>query len=191
MKVTPHELLALLAGTEVRGAKQATLLTKTFPKMLKKHRLTGEPNPYEVFRLAYRSVTLGANYEACVNRRRADEADGSPVEYFNALDLWNGKGVYHSPYSVQHKETGRIYFAVRPTQKVADTPQGSVATVLADEWRDVRTLETLDPKTLENYLPVHGKSKRQDVESDVLWRTIALDSILTLKYAGVTYELNH
>jgi hypothetical protein len=190
--VTQNELVALLAGTETRGAKLASLLTRTTPKLLVKDRVTGEPNPHTqgVARYALRPVVLGANYEAAVNRQRVNEADNGPVDYFDAASLWNGKGIYHSPYTVQHKDTGRVYFAVKPAQKAAETTTGSVAVVHEDKWIDVATNAPVDPKTLTNLLPVIKKAQKQEVEADVLWRTIALDSVLEVHYGGV-YTLVH
>jgi hypothetical protein len=190
--VTVNELLGILAGTEVRGAKQATLLTLTYPKMLKNDRATGQPNPYPkgVSRQAYRQVTLGANYEACVNRQRLRENDNEAIEYFDALALWNGAGVYHSPYTVTHKTKGGVYFALKPAQRNADNNKGSVAVVLEDQWRDVASGQFIDPDRLENLLPLPAKAKRQEVQHDVQWRTFSLQNVVELHY-GEVYRVIH
>jgi hypothetical protein len=190
--ITVNDLIEALANTPTTGAKQATLLTRTFPKLLKRDRQTGRANPFAdgtIARLAQRPVTLGACYEAAVNRQRTIE-QGQEVEYFNALDLWNGYGVYHSPYTVQHKTTGRLYFAVKPAQQETDTEIGRKAVVHNDVWLNVQTLESIDPERLENLLPQPHKAKRQDVDHDILWRTIALDNVVEVHYAG-HYRIVH
>ncbi len=167
-----------------------TLVTRTLPKLLVKGRVSKLPCPWPkgIERIAIRSVTLGASYEAAVNRQRVKEApDDEVAEYFEAGKLWNGAGVHDTAYTVKHKDTGRIYFAVKPAQKASDNQAGSAAVVREDQWRDVATGKVLDFEAdgLAEFLPAQSKSQVQEVDQDVQWRTIALDSILELRYGDV------
>ena len=170
------------------------MITRTRPKMLAKSRVTKEPNPFlplGVERLALRQVTLGASYEKAVNRQRLRE-NHDEAGHFLPESLWHGQGVHDTAYTVRHKTTGRIYLAVKPAQKSADTEAGTVAVVIRDKWEDLASGRELDfeAERLADYLPSQGKSQVQDVERDVQWRTIALDSIVELRY-GEIYELVH
>lgn len=186
---TVPQLLGFLAGHPVKGAKQATILSLTMPPLLPFSRTTGERNPFVkgVQKLAYRPVTLGANYEACVNRERLKEENG---EYFTAEKLWNGMGVYHTPYTVTHKKKGGVYFAVKPAQEKADTPQGSVAVCLEVQWRDIATGQFVKAEDVKGFLREPNKSQRQNVQHDVLWRTFDVKNVLEVHYAG-SYTLKH
>lgn len=193
--VTPEQLIQALLAHPVKGAKCCAIITRTRPKMLVKSRVTKEPNPFPqgVERVALRQVTLGASYEKAVNRQRlAENHDEAGQGGFVAESLWNGQGEKHSAYTVRHRKTGRIYLAVKPAQAQANTPAGSAAVVVRDQWSDVATGRELDFETdrLAEFMPVQGKSNTQDVEQDVLWRTVALDSIEELRY-GETYQVLH
>ena len=139
-----------------------------------------------VTRIAARPVTLGANYENAVNTTRLRE-QGEDAEYFRADALWNGKGERAGAYTVRHRESGRLYFAVKPAQMAVDTDvaeSGTVAKVHRDKWIDNATGQELDVETIRDYLPPIHKAEKQDVEHDVLWRTIAVDSVRELIYGN-------
>lgn len=191
--VTINELLVTL--TVSKGAKIVTMLTQTQVKMNKKHRETGEPNPYNIYRIAQRRAILGANYENAVNKRREDEGG---IPDFMVESLWKGKGERHGPYTVRHKTTGRIYFAFLPKQDQIENPSagdtGSRAQIVADAWIDQNTGNILSPDdmtALAPFMPPISKAGKQDVECDILWRTIALDNVLELHYGGVRYVVQH
>lgn len=172
-----------------RGAKFATFWSCTRPKLLKKHRLTGEPCPYSqgVERRAVRSVQLGAIYENSVNNQRNREAeDGEVVEHFTAQGLWkssaypDGAGERDSLYTVKHKGTGERYFAVKP----AADADGHVR-VNESYWFNVATDEPLTPDQiddLEHYLPTQSDdSGRQGTDVKVNWRTFKIENVIAIQ----------
>jgi hypothetical protein len=171
-----------IVATFGERAVVVTLTTKTTPKMLKKGRTTGSPCPYRgVHRIARRNGIIGCSYESCVNRQRVRE--GQPTDendvilYFDALSLWGGKGEHEGRFIVRHRDTGKRYIAFRPTQRVDGSP------VLDDEWKDEEG-NLLNPAELEEWLPLSSHNRRQVVDREVLWRTIALDNILSISYKG-------
>jgi len=201
--VTVNEMLEVLNTTGNKGAKFVSIVALTFPTMIKKHRLTGEPNPFKrgVSRLVHRNVALGVNYEAAVNRTRQSEIDQmilaleadslmdptekatrlaglrNPPEMFRAESLWHGMGisVEGQPYCVTHKLKGGLYFAAKPSQHWNDSTIGTTAPVVQELWRNVATDEVVDPDTLTHYLPPAHKATKQGVAHDVFWRTYGLD----------------
>ena len=165
-----------------------TIRTKTYPKMLKKSRVTGLPCPHQgVHRIATRNGILGCTYEGSVNRQRLRESqplnnDGELL-YFTPLELWNGKGEHDTRYTVRHRDSGHRYIVFKPTQK-----RNGELVITQDEWRDeAGTL--LNSADLEEWLPLPSTSRRQEVNRPVAWRTIELDNVLSITYAGDEYAL--
>ena len=163
--------------------KIVTLTTRTYPKMLKKSRVTGEPCPYVgVHRICRRNGIMGCSYENAVNNRRVKEDQPTnrrgDVLHFNALELWNGKGVHDGPYTVRHVDNGNRYIVFKPTQR-----QDGGVVVNADEWKDADG-NVQNVADLEQYLPLPSHSRRQMVDRPVDWRTIELDNILAVTYGG-------
>jgi len=161
--------------------KIVTLTTRTYPPLLKKNRVTGEPCPYRgVHRICRRNGIIGCSYENAVNNQRVREAQPTnrqdEVLHFHALDLWNGKGRHDGPYTVKHVDRDTRYIVFKPAQK----KDGSLI-VNADVWQD-EAGNVLNVADLEHYLPKLSESKRQQVDKPVAWRTIELDNILAVTY---------
>ena len=185
--VTIPELIEILEAKN--GSKIVGMFTRTAPKMLVKHRKTKEPNKYldgELIRLAHRTVILGANYEGLVNKQRAVEG---VEETFVAEELWHGKGAKHRVYTVQHKETGEIYFAYKP--QVAEPEHAPK--VHADEWQfnGVKLTDAEVKDLKENLLTASGDAKKQGLEKQVFWQTLDLDNLMALQYGGEQYIIDH
>lgn len=157
-----------------------TLTTKTLPELLKKNRITGEPNPFgKITRICRRNGVIGCSYESCVNRQRAREEH---EDYFTASELWNGKGQHDSPYTVKHVEKGTRYVCFKPKQK----PNGELV-INADAWlADGTPINEVD---IRDWLKSSQPSKRQELEKPVFWRTIGLENILAVSCDGQEIEL--
>jgi hypothetical protein len=166
------------------GPRIVTLRTKTYPRMLKKGRVSGLPCPVAgVHRIVSRNGIIGSSYENGVNNRRALE--GQPVDandvvlYFDALELWNGKGEHVGRWFVRHiDKPGSVYLTFRPKQK----PGGEVV-VMDDVWMDDAG-NIVNPDDLEEWLPLPSVNRRQMVDRLVPWRTIELDNVLSVTFDG-------
>ncbi len=156
-----------------KGGKFVGLTIKTEPKLLKKDRETGVPCPYNnVQRISERVVVLGCNYSNCVNNQR--EREGLEAD-FNPQQLWNGKGrhVEGHPFLVEHVDTGKKYLAVMNLKNGVES------------W--FANGKTIDFKALTNFLPKpkeEGAPNSQGLEKIVNWRTIALENVIGVRYAG-------
>lgn len=162
--------------------KIVTLITRTEKELVERN----GHKPYDsVIRIARRNGIIGCSYESSVNRRRVKEQQpthGGVILYFDAMELWNGKGEYDTPYTVRHVETGRRYIAFRPAQ------YSDGAQVIVDEdWYDTNDNE-IAFNAIAPYLKKEKKNKRQEVDCPVLWRTIAFEHVEAVVYGGKVYE---
>jgi len=167
-----------------RGARIVTLVSVTTPAMRKKD------NPFFglVERVVRRNGMCGANYESSVNRRRVKEEqptdDEGIVLQFTALPLpW---GQHDGPFFVKHTPKGacqeRLYLKFLPNRN------------LEEQWRNAVTKQPLNPSQVEllkPFLRTSGGSSRQEIDNQVEWRTIALDSIEQITIDGELYVLDH
>lgn len=160
-----------------------SMVTGTTPKMNLKHRETKAPNPFmdaKVLRTATRLGLVGASYEIAVNNRREEEHHALAGE-FKAESLWNGKGEHISKSLCRHTETGKVYAVFYPRRENA---------VLEDAW--TVNGEKVEEEVLSPYLcPVSNGSKRQETKTPVAWRTIALESIISVTLRGETFVVAH
>lgn len=163
-----------------RGAYEVTLVTRTSPKMLKRNRQNGAPNPFldkEVTRTAERAVLLGASYEDTVKTQRMLAGHAEPGA-FQAGSLWNGAGerVGASSCLVQHRGTGKLYVVFHPkTEGVSQ-----------DVWM-VDGVEVAEG-ALAPYMPTKtSKVEAQELENPVAWRTVSLENVSMLKVRGETF----
>ncbi len=182
--MTIDELLEGIAG----AARIVTLKTKTYPRLLKKGRETGRPCPFRgVHRICYRNGIIGCSYENSVNNQRARE--GQPTNrddvilYFDALELWNGKGYHEGRFLVRHRDKDNRYITFMPKKRPDQT-----VVVLHDQWKD-QDGNNLDPAQLQEFLPPQTESRRQMVDRTVAWRTIDVDNLLSVTYGGEEFPL--
>lgn len=151
----------------------------TEPKQVKKHRETGEPNPFTNLTKRSRvSAFIGFNYQNSVNNQRLRE--GTPtdqddvVEFFEPAPRAWGHHVGESPM-IEHNTNGRRYMQVK------------VQRSLGHEYRDGDQL--IEPETVQPFLTKTGKSRRQQVENEVIVRDYGLDTIQQITVGGETYEI--
>lgn len=180
MKITTAALAALLFNR--KGAAFVRIVTATEPKMLVKHRETRVPNPFTgktVLRIADRHGMIGASYQNAVNNRREAEGHEAAGE-FRAESLWNGAGehVEGCKTLVRHRTSGKVYMVFYPHRQ--DSVLGDVWTVDG---------EVVEKDALAPFLTASGGSKRQETETQVQWRVIALESLKELQLDGEVYQI--
>lgn len=164
------------------GASFVSLVTQTTPKM----RIEGAKGEINsnfgmVTRTAVRNGMIGAQYENVVNNRREKEGNSAPFESFS---LWSGKGKHLSACLVEHTGTKKQYLVFYPRSDASGN-----AVVQEDAW-------TIDGKEVSKesvvpFLVTSRKSERQGVERTVAWRTIALESIVSMTVSGETFTITH
>lgn len=167
-----------------RGARIVSIVTVTVPAMRK----TDNPFFGLVERVVRRNGMCGASYESSVNRRR--EKEGQPlddegfVEKFTSQPLpW---GTHDGPFFVRHTPKGateeKLYLKFLPNSNGEE------------QWRNPITKKPYDAEQLaaiKTFLPKRSESSRQEIENQVEWRTIALDSIEQIKIDGELYVIEH
>jgi hypothetical protein len=165
MKVSLTDALNKINTTRI-----CVIVTRTRPKLLKKHRVTKEPCPFaEVERIAERRVVIGADYENCVNRQL--DREGAEPE-FKAEALWGGAG-RHVPGNrflvelVEHTSTKKRYLAFLPLD-----------TDVKDRW----TCEAgdVDVAALDGFLPAES-TPNQGTEKAVFWRTVGVENVVQVR----------
>ena len=179
MAITIADLKAKIA--ERKGATAVQVVTTTQPKMRK----TNNPFYGRVRRIAARSGMLNANYENAVNHQRARE-DHPEAGEFNANALWNGKGEHVSPSIVRHTVNGEEYLVFYPTR----TTEDGKPIANQDLW--LLDGNPVDGETLEqikSFLCESGKSKRQETDKQISWRTIKLENVSQVTMGGELLEI--
>lgn len=164
--LTADELLAELADNT--GARIVTLTTRTDPRLRK----TGNPYAGNVVKVQALNGVLNYDYQAAVNRQRGREDKAGD---FQACARQWGERVAGTPV-VMHN--GKSYLSIKVERCL---------------WRRFETIDTgdlIDPAQLDAFMPSKSAS-RQGVDREVCERTIALDSIISIRMNGQTYRLAH
>jgi hypothetical protein len=189
-------ILQILDTIQAKGnnpTRIVSLFTKTFPPLLKKGRVTKNPNPWPkgVAQITHRYGIIGCSYASCVNRQRFREMpeptgqpSRTPYVPFRAQALWNGYGehVPGSPYLVRHKQKDSLYLAFLPFNR-----ENSPA-VVEEVFHDVDTGNVIQPNLLTEYMRLEYLPQHQGVNRVVFWRTIELSHILQIK-CGEVYDV--
>lgn len=138
-----------------RGCTFAAIYAVTLLKMNK----TGNPHYNNVVHIWGRNVTFGANYENSVNRRWAEA--GEAEDYFQAEQLWKGKGERINSYMARHVDSEQEYLVYQ----LRTNADGIAHPPLWDEYRIATTGEQISLEELEQWLPSRNPSRKQRVES--------------------------
>ena len=167
--VTRADLLDMLAN--LKGATFGTITAETDPRMVKKHRETGEPNPHlGALKVSRVNVTIGADYERSVNRQRTrEELDAD----FASMGLPD----YYEPVSgpvIRHTGKGTHYLACKP--------ENCLSVVYMDAAGKL-----IDADDIKPYLPASRKPANQGTAKEIVWRTYSLDSIREISLGGHHY----
>ena len=167
MHITRDELIEAL-GLPGRGAQPVTIVTETDSRMVKKHRQTGDPNPY-LGRVVKRSRVNGMVnwvYANSVNRQRGRE--GEEQDFTPEPRKW-GERVAGTPF-VAHK--GALYLELK-VERAVEEP-----VYLCDG-------QEIDRAQIAAYLPKRrSNAGHQGVEQEVILRDYRVDSIREITFGG-------
>lgn len=157
--------------SNMRGAKFTTIQTRTEPKLLAKHPITGETNPFRgnIMKISRVNGMIGWIYANSVNNQRTRE-DLTPD--FEPLPRKWGRRIPGSPL-VEHQ--GALYIELK------------VERSLGHHYETLEGQE-VDAATVEQYLPKRSHG-RQGIEKEVILRDYRLESIQSLKLNGTIYIL--
>ena len=191
MLVSNQELAGWLK--EHAGQNRICAITSLTPvRVVQKHRVTKQPNPYwipgtkdesVVDHLQERLTDFGADYEKKVNRVWASnpnmvDADGF-VPYFVAESLWKGAGERINNYMARHKISGEEYLvylqAIRGDENVS---------LRQEAWFHRHTGAPFNVADISHYMTGGGHSKKQQLDMgnvEVVPRTIHLENIIRLR----------
>jgi len=170
-RIGREELVEVL--TLRKGAQPVTFLAVTKPKMLKKHRETKDPNPFEgrVTKVSRVNGFINWRYANSVNRQRERER-GDEAEAFEAVPRKWGVRVEGTPF-VDHKD--KRYVEVK------------VEGVIESEYRVDG--HPIAKEELAAYLPARSESSRQGVEREIVLRDYGLDTITEIAINGARFEV--
>jgi hypothetical protein len=180
--ITDNQLIEHL--TSFRGASWVSVITRTIPKMVVKHRETREPNPYldKVFHVCTRHGMIGADYQNVVRNRREKE-NHPEAQAFEAEEIWQGYGSHATRIIIQHLKSKKLYLSFYPRI----TPAGEHVITDSKYISSVENIE-IDKNLLEPYFVSHGTAiKKQEVSQAVLWNTIFIGNIVEISMAGEQY----
>lgn len=166
------------------SATIATMETETIPDMVKKDRVTGQPNPYigRVVKQSRVNGIVGAwNYESAVNRQRVRESDAETIAEVESIPEFVAEP---RSWGERLPQTGLVkhgenYYVEIKVQRAIETTyliDGRPAT--DDELED-----------LKRYLPKKKEGTRQQVEKPVILRDYKVESIKSVTMNGQTIEL--
>lgn len=169
--LTPTALAAYLRDR--KGSEFVTIVSTTKPRVLKKDRETGEPNPFgQIVKVSRVNGLVGFRYENSVNNQRTREDHSEAGEFVAEPRTW-GEHVNRADGGlsslVEHK--GRTYLEVKVER--------SLGTTYYDESGTERTYDEV-----RGVLPKRSESKRQDVENPVILRDYALDNLREISIGG-------
>lgn len=171
--ISLHTLELILRG--IRGTSTATVTYETDPKMVKKHRETKMPNPYDglVVKRTTINVTLGFDYTNSVNNQK--EREGQARDFVAQPRTWGER--IKGTTLVSHKDA--IYLEA----KINGKPQENI-------FISIDTRQPIDKSILQPYLPVASTSEgRQGTEKEIVMRDIKLSSIKEIKLKGEHYVI--
>lgn len=179
--VSEKQFIEMFQSEDMKGASFVSLVTATTPKLLSKGKKTKQPRPASLNGLrrhAVRNGMIGANYENVVNNQRAREGN---EKTFDAHALWNGKGKHVNPFIVEHVGTSKKYLAFYPKHDDGDVK------VSQSSW--FVGVNEVNIEDIAEFLPEPSVSSRQETETNIPWRVVAIDSILSMKINGETFMI--
>lgn len=171
-------------------AEPVTIVTLTDCTKNKTMRVRGNDFRDNVFHLAERNVFIGADYESCVNRQRDRECqpinlDGS-VDYFNAEQLWNGKGKKINKYVYLHTEKQMLYIAYKPR---TDSENKIVNRQSVYQNADGVAYTPQEVAYIKGFMTERGEALKQGVDKQVFWNTLKLPNLKRITIGGKMYEV--
>jgi len=169
--VTAAEMEALIEGM-VKGTTAVSILSETTVRMVKKHRETGEPNPFMgAVKSQKKNGLIGFDYESSVNLQAGREGKDEREAQSRTWGVLSASRLF-----VHHK--GQSYLQLK-VQSVTDT---------------VYTLDgkTIDAVDIQPYLSASKPSSTQaDLDKAVIINDIKMGNIKAITMMGETYVLDH
>jgi len=173
---------------QLKGCKFAMLFLNTDARLLRKSKYDKtDKNTYEkgqVRKISYMSIMAGAEYENVVNNQRIRE---NHPEYFEAAEKVWGRRLNGSKTVMEHvnkdKEYNLYFQVIIPTKINPHAPKTKRFFI------DNTTGEKIDTKTIECFMPKKSKSKRQETEKEILFRTPKVENVLALVTDKVIYQI--
>lgn len=166
--ITKDELLEKIRN--IRGASFITFISETDPRMVKKHRITKEPNPFlGAVKVSRINAIVNFTYENSVNNQRRREDKETDFEAQERK--WGShEESNHVGCIVEHK--GKKYISVKPEK------------VLENYFKlNDKKIDKIDP----GYLPVKKPQLQQGLEKEVIYRNYSIDSIKAIRISGEDY----
>lgn len=100
---------------KIKGTTPVSVTVETTVKMLRKSRISSEPNPYQsIVKKSIINGMAGGDYGMGVMNKElaAHQDDPDYIPQFKYEPLWKGKGQRISPLVVQHVDTGEYYLVI-------------------------------------------------------------------------------
>lgn len=160
-------------------------------KMLKKHRITKEPNPYFEDGLIKTSNTFGGvtfDYKAGVERRL--DKEGKDTDDWQQGTSWSQAVVREdnslTPLSIHKadinddgsfKPNARVYLRFRFDSSYSKYFSPKFGEIPVDELRD--------------YLPAPSEYSNQNLDEPLKFITVCLNNLVSLKMDNIVYKLEH
>jgi len=161
----------------LKGAKPATIVTETRPKMNKYARTPNannekDANPFlgHIVKRTRMNIMLNVNYENSVNRQRGRE--GVTEAFESQQRSW---GVHVSPSIIEHNE--QFYLQYKLEKKYES------------EFIDTRTGKEIHLNQLLDFMPPRSKSKTQGTEKAIIVNTAKISGITSMNVAGDKIEV--
>lgn len=171
--ITKNELVELLQTLDGNAASFVTIFSVTDPRMTKKDRQTGEPNPWhgKAYKLTILYGNLNVEYEKTVNNQRKRErrernfkSEGRKYGYKKDA---NGCVIYDNG---QPK-----YLALQPIK---------AKSIICDFEGTF-----LSKNVLGDVLPKKSKSQKQGTDKEVPYINYKINNIRKIRIFGTTYRI--
>lgn len=194
--VSIQELTNLLDAR--RGACFVTIVARVDAKLVKKHRETGEPNPYAgATKVSRVNGCINWSYANSVNNQRLREGqptnEADQVEFFTPEKrAWGQRRFYNAAGEAVYDRSASVRLSPFVDHKQAVYLEMKVEKSV--EHRYELDGEVLTDEQVAPYLPKRKESSRQQVEKPVILRDYTLDkagetSIMALTMGGETYHV--
>ena len=165
--ITVADLETKLAALP-KGANIITVQMATVPRMQK----TGNPYFDKVRKYAIANVQIQADYENAVNAQRRKE--GKADDFKAQPRVWGER--IGNTCLIAHK--GRKYMAFRALRCLKSTLRDTRGRFLCDTAIE----------HIKTFMYV-SKSKTQKVDTEIVWRTVALDNVRRININRERYEV--
>jgi len=165
------------------SATIATLETETIPDMVKKDRITKEPNPWSgrVTKQSRVNGIVGAwNYTNSVNNQRVRESNAETVAEVEAVPEFTAEP---RSWGERLPNTGLVKHG--ENYYVEIKVQRAIETTYMVDGRPATSEELSD---IKRYLPQKTEGTRQEVEKPVILRDYKVDSIKSVRINGQNVE---